>query len=476
MSDGVIRYVQSPTARAFHRCNERVRAIKGPVGSGKSSMSVMEVLFRAMAQEPFGGVRRVRGLAIRNTFAELKSTTIKTFEDWLGGMGRVTYGSPITFTCERVLPDDTLLELEVYFLPLDRPADVRKLKSLEVTFAWINEASEVPYEVLKVLRGRIGRFPSARLGGPTWSGIWMDYNPPPIRSPWYRLFEVERPKGHRIFHQPGGLLIDPENPGQYLPNPEAENIANLEGGYDYYFNQTHGAPEDYVNVMVLGNYGATFDGKPVFSQFDQAAHVALDPLAPPRSGTIVVGMDFGLNPAAVFTSLTPNGGIQVLDELAPTSITLEEFVNELLVPKIAERFGRANILVVGDPAGRNRSALSKLNSFQVLRSRGIAAQPAPTNDWIPRRDAVSFFLTRRHGYIMSPACVALREAMAGGYRFKKAHGAHDVFKLEPEKDHHSHIADALQYAALYYHHSVVRPYKRPRLASSAKSERAFIYA
>jgi hypothetical protein len=46
------------------------------------------------------------------------------------------------------LGDGTGLELEVLFLALDRPDDVKKLKSLELTGAWLNEASELEQAVL----------------------------------------------------------------------------------------------------------------------------------------------------------------------------------------------------------------------------------------------------------------------------------------------------------------------------------------
>ena len=40
------------------------------------------------------------------------------------------------------------LDLEVIFLALDRPEDVKKLLSLELTGIWINEAREIPKVLL----------------------------------------------------------------------------------------------------------------------------------------------------------------------------------------------------------------------------------------------------------------------------------------------------------------------------------------
>ena len=55
------------------------------------------------------------------------------------------------------------VELEVMFIALDRPDDLRKLLSLELTGAWINEAREIPKAILDGLTARVGRFPPATL-------------------------------------------------------------------------------------------------------------------------------------------------------------------------------------------------------------------------------------------------------------------------------------------------------------------------
>src|SRR3546814_1346604 len=109
--------------------------------------------------------------------------------------------------------------IEVLCLSLDRPEDVRKLLSLERSVVWINEARDVPKALLDGLTGRVGRYPSARDGGCTWSGVILDTNPPDTDHWWYRLAEEERPEGWEFFAQPGGR------------SPGAENRHNLSPGY-----------------------------------------------------------------------------------------------------------------------------------------------------------------------------------------------------------------------------------------------------
>ena len=187
-------------------------------------------------------MRRSRWAAIRNTYGELKSTTIKTWEDWFVGIQVMKWDIPIVSKISLPsLGDGTSMELEVMFIALDRPEDVGKLRSLELTGVWMNEVSELEKIVLDMATQRVGRFPSMKIGGPSWTGIIMDTNPPDDDHWYYRLAEEERPDSFKFFRQPGGLfkVLDKASPqyGKYLPNPLAENIKNLRGGHQYYLNQ-----------------------------------------------------------------------------------------------------------------------------------------------------------------------------------------------------------------------------------------------
>ena len=114
------------------------RGIRGPVGSGKSVGCCVEVFRRALAQEKNEqGIRKSRWAIIRNTNPQLRTTTIKTWLDWFpeDTWGRFQWSVPYT---HHIQQGD--IDLEVIFLALDRPEDVKKLLSLELTGVWVNEA------------------------------------------------------------------------------------------------------------------------------------------------------------------------------------------------------------------------------------------------------------------------------------------------------------------------------------------------
>ena len=239
-------YKASRTMSRFMDSNAFVRCCVGPVGSGKSSAAIIEILARAVAQKPGpDGVRRTRWAIIRNTYSQLRDTTRKTFEQWIPQAWGRWHEQAFTFTIDKFAGDGTRIHCEVLFRALDRPEDVKKLLSLELTGAYINESREIPKHVLDVLETRVGRYPSKAQGGATWFGIWMDTNPWHAGHWAAKLFGKKLP-GYELFRQPGGRA------------PNAENVENLPGGY--YERLCVGKDKEWISVYVDGQDAAADEG------------------------------------------------------------------------------------------------------------------------------------------------------------------------------------------------------------------------
>lgn len=455
-----VNYVApGPITEAFHQDNSFVRGLMGPVGSGKSTACCFEVLSRALEQMPGpDGIRRSRWAICRNTYPELKSTTIKTWMDWYQDLATMKWDTPITSNINiSDIGDGTGLELEVIFMALDRPDDVGKLRSLELTGGWMNEASEMEKAVLDMLTQRVGRFPSKRNGGPSWTGVIMDTNPPDDDSWWYKLAEEERPEIFRFFKQPGGLIqdMDPKSPTyqQYIPNPLAENIQNHSLGYQYYLNQLYGKTEDWIRVFLLGQYGTTMDGKPVYPEWNEKVHYSEMALTPVQGMPILLSFDFGLTPACAFLQMNSRGQLLVLKELVSEDMGIRQFYSEVVRPVIRGEYSKHRVEAVGDPAGNMRSQTDEKTCMQELMELGILCEPAPTNEFVARRESVAYFLQRMSGgepgFVLDPSCKMLRKGFNGGYRYERLRVSGSArFKDRPVKDKFSHIHDALQYGCL----------------------------
>lgn len=455
------RYRPEATPADFHRDDSFVRGIMGPIGSGKSVACAMEIFFRACRQAPDrSGVRPSRWAIIRNTYPELRLTTAKTWVDWFPEpFCTMNWSPPFVGRLRARLADGTQVDAEIVFLSLDRSADIKKLLSLELTGAWVNEARELRYSVIETLTGRVGRYPKADRVAVTWSGVWMDSNPPDDDHWWYRLAEVERPEGHRFWRQPGAMVQVGTPPAvRYEANPDAENVSHHSLGYEYWRRQVPGKTPEWIKVYILGQYGSTFDGRPVYGEsWQDHIHVSETPLAVFRGLPIVLGWDFGLTPACVATQLSPAGQLRILREWCCEDGGLRQFARDVILPAISNDFPGLRLQSWCDPAGAQRSQVDEATCIGELARAGIPTTVAPTNQFQIRRQAVLNYITKTvnggPGLILDPSCSRLRKGFGGGYQFRRVEvapggGADERFRDEPEKNAYSHPHDALQYAAL----------------------------
>lgn len=433
-----VEYEAAPTLAKFHRCNDFLRGVIGPVGSGKSTSCAWELFRRIHEQKPDKQKRRrSRWCVVRNTYPELRDTTIKTWEYWFGECGRLDGDN--VFWIKRDLPDGTHVDAEILFRALDRPKDAKKLKSLDLTGAWVNEASEIPRGIIDLLQTRVGRYPAQLDGGPTWFGVFMDTNPPDNDHWWFKLFEEERPEGFKVFHQPSGL------------SPEAENIPFLPQGY--YQRLCIGKTDAWIRVFVKGEYGFVSDGKPVYPEFSDTVHVAAEPLIA-RPGLIYVGLDFGLTPAAIFGQRDVRARWRWLHELVTEDTGIPRFA-EMLKLEMGQMFPGHDFQIYGDPSGnaKQQGDAEESTVFEILHTYGVPAMPAPSNDPTLRREAVASPLTRlvdgKPGFLMSPTMKVTRKGMAGGYFYRRLQvTGEDRFQDKPYKNRFSHPCEAGQYMML----------------------------
>lgn len=457
MSD--MNYVAPYTVGQFMQSDARVRLIRGPVGSGKSSGMVMELLRRAVEQkpDPRDGKRRTRFAVVRNTLPQLQTTSAKTIAELLRGV--VTYEAQHKTFWVRV--DD--IESEWIMLPLDTPENVQRLLSLDLTAGWLSELRELPPQILMDVLGRCGRYPSMANGGPTWHGVIGETNSFSEDSPWYPILEESvmsdgkpRPPTWGYWIQPGAR------------EPDAENRENLVPGYyeDLIANNTNEWVEQYVDNKITPSLA----GEAVFrASFRSDFHVAKKNLLPVPGTLVVVGMDFGRNPAAVLLQIDIRGRLIVLDELITEevgSMGIEQFVIQKLRPLLAQpKYMRLPVGIVGDPAGIARGQVGEESVFKALGRMGFASQPAQTNLIEPRLRAVEkWLLQQRDGgaaMLISPHCTNLVRAMQSRYRYERLKSGE--LKPVPTKVHPwSDIADALQYGVLGHSGNVLSRLNRVR--------------
>lgn len=478
----MFNYVMSPSGQLLHESDKPVKMICGPYGSGKSCACAVDVLSYACAQAPApDGVRYTRVGIIRSTYNELLTTTRKSLlEVFPPECGNITGGgfSPRGFYIIP-LPDGTKAQVELNFISLASVDDCEKVRSMNWTFAWVNEATGVPAEVFTVIQQRVGRFPSQDLGGPSWGGVILDFNMPPAGS-WLHALMRNPPDNYLLIMQPPAAFerIDENGRVTYEINDGAENLRNLgafeegdpteftddvdyeaylhERGKRYYRNQIDSLLRLGRNDIIKNQYCMLdipiVDGKPVYSNFNYDRHVAPAPLEAIDGQTVIIGSDTsGIHPAAVLMQFQ-KGQWCVLDEIYAKGEGLEVFLNSMLLPLLRDRYSHCEVIAALDPANA-RDSWTGITPSQRFAELGIQTVTEFSNSSRIRIEVVEhMFNMYSGGILISPNCELLIRGCQSEYRYRriKASGTIGaVYTPQPEKNDASHICDALQYACLY---------------------------
>lgn len=476
---------------AFLMSNGDFDLIQGPIGSGKTDCALMR-LFRHASEQPVqrDGRRRSRFAIVRQTFPELKTTTIRSFTELFpegneasGGFGTMQMSPPFTYYMSH---GD--IEAEFIFLALDKEDDVKKLRSLQLTGIYFNETQYIPLLMITEGLSRCGRYPPVKNGGCNWSGGIADMNAPeslhwaPImfgKAPMPDHFtpdEVrrhQRPAEWQMFIQPPALLVLDDdlkrsglkalNPGddvEYCVNPQAENLRWLRP--DYYPKKINGVTTQWIDANCRNIAASIMRGKAVHPLFrgesERNSHVAAGPIKFNPELELFVGLDFGLTPAAVFGQ-TFRGRVLIIGELYAEdvgAVTFAPMVKEYLLRKFPG-VDPSRVKFYGDPGGDIRGQAEEKTAFDIFRQHGMPVMRAPgANRFVGpggRREVVDNLLTRQvDGYqalLVSPECRMLCAGFSGGYQFKVTNSSFGKFtSSDIVKNAYSHPCEAAGYLLL----------------------------
>lgn len=453
MAVGKLDYTPSKTVKEFMLSDAKIRAIVGPVGSGKTSGAIIELLRQSITIPAMeDGIRRSRQLIVRNTKTQLRDTTLSSV---IGLLPVEIYKWRESDMIMRFRFND--VESDWLFRSLDSPEDVQRVLSLEVSHAWIEESREIPVQLLSDIEGRVGRYPSQAGGFRYRSGIICTTNPPEIDSSWYKLLEhLPQEEGNDnsiidvdVFKQPSGL------------SPEAENLENLRPGY--YEGLAKGKKADWVNVYVHGRYAKSMSGKPVYEdsfQYDRRVkhNLPIDPTLP-----VIIGLDAARNPAAVFMQIGRDGKLRKLREAIGKDMGMKTFIASKLTPLIRNHFPLNPLVFVGDPSWTRKNDTDDNSTMKELKKHFVTGMPgmghavksAATNDPIARINALddpfrNWWPDGEPGVEYDAECQTLVTALRSKYRYTRKKTTDGEMRDMPDKTHPwSDIADADQYGTLF---------------------------
>jgi hypothetical protein len=458
----------------FVQSNRFVDFIMGPLGSGKTHLIFAKLMRHAQEQRPstMDGLRKTRWAVVRNTYPELKRSTIRTWNEIAPEhiYGRMNWSQPPSHRLKfpHLSGDGSLVQTEIDFLALDKPEEsIPKLRSTEYTGIVFNELQYIQKPIFDEATSRL-RYPSKEEGGATWRGVFGDLNAPD-EDHWISIMTglVDIPPGLTDeetdalgkwpeewgFHvQPPALQEILDANGRvtdYKANPIAENAENLDA--DYYIKQIVGKTKSWIDSRLMVRVVLVLDGSAVWPMFKPETHVASGPFSANTAYDIEVGLDFGRQPAAIFGQAI-NQRVLILNELLGHNEGAVTFAPKVrrFIQKMYPDHQLSSFRFWGDPKGQDKGQADERTAYDIFEVNGMKVRPAPVkmNMIETRVAAVANLLNEmydgRARFALSPACRTLKVAMAGRYHNEKD----DVGDLSPCKDRYSNPADALQYLCL----------------------------
>lgn len=264
----------------------------GGVGSGKTLIGVLTVLHWAVL---YPGDYLIG----RQHFPELRDTTYKNFLELC----------PPELIAEHRIAD-MLVKVRtvtgklstIFFRALD---DSHKLRSLNLSGAYIDEANQVSEEAYMLLQGRLRGAGLRKIiltqnpGGHDWSWRW---------------------------HKDKRHIADPRVAAQFVSftAPSMENI-HLPDGYIDTMLSTWS--EDRIRRELMGDEDR-FEGQ-IYDEFDRSTHV-IKPFRIPAEWTRRVGMDDGYRAEAawVYAAICPDGDVYIYREYYQKGKLVEEICKE----------------------------------------------------------------------------------------------------------------------------------------------------
>lgn len=474
-----VDYAPSPTGVEFHNSHEDIRLVMGPVGSGKSTMMICELIMMALLQKPDKYHKRSsRWIIVRETYPQLRNTVYESFKLWLKPNDktvRYTESAPMRIRWTDKLADGTQLNAEFIFMAVAKPQDYENLKSLELTGGFLNECGAMDYEVVTTVLSRLGRYPAPvdaidEDAPITRVSLIMDTNPPEDDG-WVAEKMANPPKGWGLWKQPGALIEDKSSENGYALNPEGENFKYLGvGPIAYYLNKVPSMTVEQIKVLFCGMFGVTLDGKAIYRrQWSDDYHVSKAGLSAIPGQPILLGWDWGRGgEACIIGQKLPSGQLRVLHELTADNIGLADFAKNFVKPLLEEYYPKDKFTIesVGDPAGVASHGLSVngLNYFDVLNNsrtgvfrNWFTTSPARSNHVELRLNSVRHFLTEKTPtgaplFQLNRDCSVLRKGFNAAYCYERKQVMGKAqYKDTPCKGPASHPHDALQYLCLQAH-------------------------
>ena len=499
MSKKTVRFAQvAPVSHDFLMdMSSPVAALGGPLGTGKTATLMLKLLLAAMSIAPDAeGVRKSRMLVARKRYGDLAASVIRTLSDVIApGVFTMTgQRSPMlgNIRFPYTAPDGTgkSVDCEILFYAFETADDAEKIRSINLTNAYIAEAQElVSTDILSLIYSRLGRYPTAdnvddaesheRNTAITFTlpngathhtpQLSLDFNYSVISHHFTKYMVGENPRQpdgtllRKLYAQPPiyefvpGATVESGCegvPGQYrgehglfVRNLDATQYIKF-SGWAYYEGLLREMSGDdaLIQQSILGEWGTSSYGKPVYPRFKRDIHVARKQLRFLPGIPVVVGVDQGMNNAWIFMQELSSGTIQVVAEIVNVgeeAKPLRDAVEQDVLPFLNKELHSHHVRFVIDQASLQREGGEGKAQIEIMAGYGLRVKPCSLKRTTPMRELVNKALSLQQ-IVVSPTCTFIVDGFLGGFAYKP--NKQGIYSDEPDqRSEYSHPLNALEF-------------------------------
>ena len=499
MSKKVVRFAQvAPISHDFLMdMSSPVAALGGPLGTGKTATLMLKLLLAAMSIAPDAeGVRKSRMLVARKRYGDLAASVIRTLSDVIApGVFTMTgQRSPMlgNIRFPYTAPDGTgkSVDCEILFYAFETADDAEKIRSINLTNAYIAEAQElVSTDILSLIYSRLGRYPTAdnvddaesheRNTAITFTlpngathhtpQLSLDFNFPAVAHHFTKYMVGENPRQpdgtllRKLYAQPpiyefipgatiaaGGEGVEGQYRGEhgmFVRNLGAAQYIKF-SGWAYYEGLLREMSGDdaLIQQSIFGEWGTSSYGKPVYPRFKREVHVAKKPLKFLPGIPVVVGVDQGINNAWIYMQQLSSGTIYIVAEIVNVgeeAKPLRDAVEQDVIPYMNQELHGHMVRHIIDQASLQREGGEGKAQIEILSSHGLRVKPCSLKRTTPMRELVNKALSMQQ-LIVSPTCTYIIDGFLGGFAYKP--NKQGIYSDEPDqRSEYSHPLNALEF-------------------------------
>lgn len=414
--------------KAFHEDEHMKKLYAGGFGSAKTYTCGMEFIAHALQVE--GGA----GLIGAATWGQASDTCLKFVTDNIpAALVAKSNQDKVNWYI------DLINGFRISAKALDKEG---KIRSANLTIIWVEEASEVPYNVITYIMARL-RNKKAFVKGKSRLSMLLSSNPDVgwLKTDWLEV------SGEIYYH--GDVKVryklDPARQDPVVSTHISATSANIYLPPNYERDLAKNRPAWWVNRYLKGSFeyaeGLVY---PNFSEW------FVDPFVIPKHWKRITGTDFGRrDPTAhVVGALDPVR--KIIYVYVDIEQTLDDITLDQLIDKIKKSHDFPDTMLAYpqqcDPRGRNKDQVSGQSWIDAYRQRGIIFQTAQDCE----QNSLAPTIEKLNAY-----------AMAGRLKFfktcKNVWNAFSKYKYQPRDlgdddnqgeipmDKFNHIPDALRY-------------------------------